>query len=101
LLAPKAIIKNEYGILMGKLEEEKPGAKKGYAEIDGKKYYYVFENNTVELYDETGKKSIAICSFNALPVPVEKSKSFLDTRLPQLLMVLCWYTLHNPATRLN
>src|SRR5476651_1188987 len=50
VLAPRAIIKNEYGIKMGKLELEKPGAQKGCLELDGKKYRYVFnENNSGEL----------------------------------------------------
>jgi hypothetical protein len=96
LFAPKAIIKNEYGIKMGKLALEKPGAQNGTLELDGKKYQYIFnENNSGELkvYDEIKDSTILTCNF---PLPTQnestlKTNSFLDSKLPSLLLVLCWY----------
>ncbi len=97
LLTPKAIFKNEYGIKMGKLELEKPGAQKGFLEIEEKKYRYVFnEQNSGELnvYDEDMRTTLLTCTFPVATTnpALIKSKSFLDTKLPSLLLVLCWYT---------
>ncbi len=96
LLYPKAIIKNEYGIKMGKLKLGKQQAQNGFLELDGKKYQYIFnENNSGELnvYDEIKNSTILTCTF---PLPTQtqstlKSTSFLDSKLPSLLLVLCWY----------
>jgi hypothetical protein len=96
LFSPKAIIKNEYGIKMGKLALSKPGAQNGSLELDGKKYQYIFnENNSGELkvYDEINNNNILTCNF---PLPIHnqstpKTNSFLDSKLPSLLLVLCWY----------
>jgi hypothetical protein len=101
-LAPRAIIKNEYGIDMGKVEEEKRGSKKGWLELDGKKYCYVLnENNSDELkvYDEEMKQDLLTCSFNAVMNGFSKTRSLLDTKFPSLLLVLCWYAFqpHAPA----
>jgi len=93
-LTPKAIFKNEYGIKMGKLELEKPGAQNGHLEVDGKKYHYIFnENNSGELkvFDETMKENLLTCSFPPVTSGLNK-KSFLDTKFPSLLLVLCWYS---------
>jgi hypothetical protein len=94
LFAPKAIIKNEYGIKMGKLELEKPGAQNGFLEVDEKKYCYVFnENNSGELkvYDEAMQEELITCSFPLAIKENAKTISFLDTKFPSLLLVLCWY----------
>ena len=50
LLYPKAIIKNEYGIKMGKLKLGKQQAQNGFLELDGKKYQYIFNENTKESF---------------------------------------------------
>ena len=94
LLTPKAVIKNEYGIKMGKVEETKPGTGKGYVELNDKKYFFVYnENNSGELmlYDEAMQKNLLTCSFNTLSSGFNKTKSLLDTKFPSLLMALCWY----------
>ena len=95
LLTPKAVFKNEYGIKMGKLELQKPGAQNGHLEIEEKKYHYIFnENNSGELkvYDETMQKNLITCSFPDTVTGSIKKTSFLDTKLPSLLLVLCWYS---------
>jgi hypothetical protein len=100
-LTPKAVIKNEYGISMGKVEEDKRGAKKGSLEMDGKKYYYVLnEHNPGELkiYDQEMKQSLLTCSFNAVMSGFNKTRSLLDTKFPSLLLVLCWYAFQPHTT---
>ncbi|MBL0145144.1 MAG: hypothetical protein IPP48_04715 [Chitinophagaceae bacterium] len=106
LFSPKAILKNEYGIKIGKVEEIKSGAGKGFIEMNEKKYYFVYnENNSgeLELYDESKQKSLLTCSFNTLAKGFTKTKSLLDSKFPSLLMALCWYALqpHLPIGTLN
>ena len=93
-LTPRKVIRNEYGIKLGKVEETKPGTGKGIVELDGKKYTYIFnQDNTGELvlYDELMKKNLLSCNFKAITNTISKTNSFLDTRFSSLLLVLCWY----------
>ncbi len=92
-LTPRKVIRNEYGIKLGKVEETNPGAGKGYVELEGKKYFYVYDNSgELMLYDESMKKSLLTCSFNAITLGLNKTKSLLDTKFASLLLLLCWYT---------
>ena len=95
LLTPKAIFKNEYGIKMGKLELEKPGAQKGFLEIEEKKYRYVFNadsNGELNVYNETMSETLITCNFPVATNNGAKKLSFLDTKFSSLLLVLCWYS---------
>jgi hypothetical protein len=101
-LNPRKVIRNEYGIKLGKVEELRPGAGKGYVELDGKKYFFVYDRDNsgeLKLYDELMQKNLLTCSFNAISFGLNKTKSLLDTRFASLLLMLCWYTFqpHNPA----
>jgi len=101
-LNPAKVIKNEYGVKLGKVEEIKPGAGKGYVQLDGKKYFFVYDqDNSGELilYDELMQKNLLTCSFNALALGVNKTKSLLDGKFASLLLMLCWYSFqpHNAA----
>jgi hypothetical protein len=100
LITPKAVIKNEYGIKMGTVEEIKPG--RGFVELNEKKYSFVYnENNNGELvlYDEAMQNNLLTCSFNSVAASFSKPKSLLDSKFPSLLMALCWYAFlpHNAA----
>lgn len=101
-LTTKEIIKNEYGIKMGEVEESRPGAGKGHVELDGKKYLFVYnENNSGELilYDEFMQKNLLTCSFNTITNSFSKTRSLLsDTKFASLLLVLCWYSFQPHST---
>lgn len=101
-LNPKKLIRNEYGIKMGMVEELKAGSGKGVVELDGKRYTFVFDENNsgeLKLYDESTQQNLLTCSFNAINNGINKTKSLLDTRFASLLLVLCWYTFqpHNSS----
>ena len=101
LFSHKKFIRNEYGILMGWLEELKQGT--GNVEMDGKKYFFVFDRNNhdeLTLYDEFMQKNLLTCSFNAINQHLGKTNSLLDGKFPSLLLVLCWYMLQ-PHTSLS
>ena len=94
-LLPKEVVKNEYGIKMGEVEESRPGSGKGQVMLDGKKYLFIYdENNSGELvlYDELMQKSLLTCSFNMVNKGLMKTRSLFDNKFASLLLVLRWYT---------
>lgn len=94
-LNPGKVIKNEYGIKLGKIEELKPGAGKGIVELNGKKYFFEFDKDhsgELKLYDELKQRSLLTCSFKAINLGINKTKSLLDTKFASLLLLLCWYS---------
>lgn len=94
LLKPGQIFRNEYGVKMGRIEEIKPGAGKGIVELNGKKYFFVFDKDhsgELKLYDELKKQNLLTCSFKAMNLGISKTKSLLDTKFASLLLLLCWY----------
>lgn len=101
-LSVKEIIRNEYGIKMGEVEETKPGGKRGHIILEEKKYNYVFTENTsgeLLLYDDLMQNCLLNCSFSGIFNGLTKTNSLLETRFASLLLVLCWYTFqtHNNA----
>lgn len=94
-LKPGKVIKNEYGIKLGKVEEIKSGAGKGTVELNGKKYFFVYDKDNsgeLKLYDELMQHNLLTCSFNAITLGINKTKSLLDSKFASLLLILCWYT---------
>lgn len=99
LFAPKAILKNEYGIKIGKLELGDAKAQNGYLELDGKKYQYTFNHNNsneFKVFDEVTNENLITCTFPEPNLNATNTPSFLNTKLPSLFLVLCWYVF-NPA----
>lgn len=98
---PKKVIRDEYGIKLGKVEE-KPGTGKGIVELEGKRYPFIYDkDNTgdLTLYDEGMQRNLLSCNFKAITNTIHKTNSLLDTRFASLLLLLCWYTLqpHNAS----
>ena len=92
-LHPRKVIRDEYGIKLGKVEEDKHG--KGMVELDGKKYAFVYEENgsgDLIVYDELMQKNLLKCNFNAIADSLNKTTSLLDTKFASLLLLLCWYS---------
>ena len=102
-LIPKKVIKDEYGIKLGKIETENSGSGKGIVELDGKKYAFIYdENNTgdLTLYDEQMQKNLLSCNFKAITNTINRTNSLLDSKFASLLLLLCWYTFqphHTPV----
>lgn len=96
-LSPKPVIKNEYGVTLGKLHTTVQKENKGFIELDGKKYIYRLSDNDsakIEVFDATLNIPVTSCSFNTvLAKGVSTTKSLMQTKFPQLLLLLCWYSL--------
>lgn len=95
------VIKNEYGIKLGRVEE-KSRTGTGIVELEGKKYPFIYDqDNTgdLNLYDEGMQKNLLSCNFKAITNKINTTNSLLDTRFASLLLLLCWYTFqpHNSA----
>jgi hypothetical protein len=97
VFAPKAILKNEYGIKIGKLALADAKLKNGYLELEGKKYQYTFNHNNsneLKVFDEASNKNLITCTFPTATLDTTNKPSFLNTKLPSLFLVLCWYVFH-------
>ena len=95
LLNPRKVIRNEYGVKLGKLEISKSGTGKGFVFLDDKKYLFEYDQHNsgeLALYDELHQKNLLTCSINTLTLGLNKTKSLLDSRFTSLLLVLCWYS---------
>ena len=102
LFNQRAVITNEYGILMGMVEEERGG--KGILQLDGKKYRFAFDINSpgeLHVYDIIMPKLLVSCDFRAVLNKTGEIRSMLQTRIPGLMLALCWYSFqphkHVPA----
>ncbi|MEP6676694.1 MAG: hypothetical protein ABJA78_16155 [Ferruginibacter sp.] len=93
------VIKNEYGIKIGEIENEKQQPDEGFIQVDDRKYYYVLTNERgaeLKLYEnETKENFIVSCNLSALTAgAVTKTSSLHDTSYPVLLTGLCWFLFH-------
>jgi hypothetical protein len=98
LFAPKAILKNEYGIKIGKLELGNTKLQNGFLELDGKKYQYTFNHNNsneFKVFDDITNENLITCSFPAANLSATNKPSFLNTKLPSLFLVLCWHVFNS------
>lgn len=92
-LSAKEIIRNEYGIKMGELEETKSGAGKGYIDLNGVKYNFTYNKNSsgeLLVFAESKKADLITCSFDSLLKSFPAAASLQGTKLSSLLLVLCW-----------
>jgi hypothetical protein len=102
-LKPTAVIKNEYGVTIGKLHKPANNKAKGLVEVDGKKYLYAInavDNSQCDLFDTVTNKNIASCNFkNILNAGLQKTSTSMKSHFPQLLLLLCWYSVHSGNTQ--
>jgi hypothetical protein len=63
----KTILKNEYGVEIGRLAFDKVHGA-GIIEMEGKKYYYTLQNNSqLIIFEHTVSKPLAVCDMNEAP----------------------------------
>ncbi len=93
----KNIIRNEYGVAVGKLSVDKSQAHPESIELDGEKYYYTFRNDPfaeLVLYKNDAIAPVARCGLKmgADHTQVVFAKNNYEEHLP-ILLGLCWYLL--------
>jgi hypothetical protein len=92
----KTIIKNEYGLPIGKLTAEKRASRPESLELEGKKFYYSFQSDPFAeliLYKSRSVAPIARCGIKAGSdnTPIVFDKNNHEEYIPTILG-LCWYT---------
>jgi hypothetical protein len=90
----KTILKNEYGVEVGRLSFDKNNHI-GTLEIEGKKYHYTFQNSTqtqLVVFEQTVSLPLAVCDLSAAPSSTSLAADKYDQEESAcFLMGLCWY----------
>lgn len=97
----KTILKNEYGVEIGRLYFDKV-QHIGAIEIEGKKYYYTFENNTprqLVIFERSVSLPLVICDLSLAPSFTSLSPNkYSSDECTCFLLGLCWYLFPLTAT---
>ena len=96
----KTILKNEYGVEIGRLSFDKT-QHIGAIEIEGKKYFYTFENNKKQLvvFEHSISLPLAVCDLSQAPSFTSLSADkYSSEECTCFLLGLCWYLFPLTAT---
>ena len=96
-LRNKTVLRNEYGIRIGQLANEKASANDGILELNDEKFFYTIHNNPLAeliIFKETKDKPFVTCGLQAnngnTSIKLTKENQ-LSPSQHFLLMALCWY----------
>ncbi|MBS1599766.1 MAG: hypothetical protein JST75_16185 [Bacteroidetes bacterium] len=92
----KTIINNEYGLPIGKISVDKKTSRLESLELEGRKFYYSFQNDPFAeliLYKSKSVAPVARCGIKAGTdnLPIVFNKSNHEEFIP-VLLGLCWYS---------
>ena len=92
----RTIIKNEYGLMIGRLSVDRWAAHPESIEVEGKKYYYTFQNDPFAeliLYKSKTVAPVARCGIKtgAGNTPIIFNKNNHEEFIP-VLLGMCWYS---------
>jgi hypothetical protein len=90
----KTVLKNEYGVEIGRLSFDKMHYT-GVIEIEGKKYHYTFENNSQKqlvIFEHTVTTPLVVCDLSSAPSFTSLSPDkYSSEEYTCFLLGLCWY----------
>jgi hypothetical protein len=88
----KTILKNEYGVEIGRLAIDKVHGT-GFIEIEGKKYYYTLQNNSqLVVFEHTVTMPLAVCNMTEAPSFASLSANiYSNEEYACFLLGICWY----------
>jgi len=88
----KTILKNEYGVEIGRLAIDKVHGT-GIIEIEGKKYYYTLQNNSqLVVFEHTVTMPLAVCDMAEAPSFASLSANkYSNEEYACFLLGICWY----------
>lgn len=88
----KTILKNEYGVEIGRLSFDKAHGT-GVIEMEGKKYYYTFQNNAqLVIFEQAVSLPIAVCDLASAPSFTSLATNKYSTEESAcFLLGICWY----------
>jgi hypothetical protein len=88
----KTILKNEYGVEIGRLSVDKVHGT-GVIEMEGKKYNYTFQNQTeLVVFEHSASTPLAVCDMTAAPSFSSLSTTkYSNEEYACFLLGICWY----------
>ena len=88
----KTILKNEYGVEIGRLAIDKVHGT-GFIEIEGKKYYYTVQNNSqLVVFEHTVTMPLAVCDMTEAPSFASLlANKYSNEEYACFLLGICWY----------
>jgi hypothetical protein len=88
----KTILKNEYGVEIGRLSMEKVHGT-GIIEMEGKKYYYTLQNNSqLVIFEHSVSMPLAVCDMTAAPAFSSLAATkYSNEEYACFLLGICWY----------
>lgn len=95
----KTILKNEYGVEIGRLAIDKVHGT-GIIEMEGKKYFYTLQNNTqLVVFEHTVSMPLAVCDMTAAPsFSSLVAYKYSNEEYACFLLGICWYLFPITAT---
>lgn len=88
----KTILKNEYGVEIGRLSFDKVHGT-GIIEMEGKKYYYTFQTNAqLVVFEHSVSLPIAVCDLSSAPSFTSlAANKYSNEESACFLLGICWY----------
>lgn len=95
----KTILKNEYGVEIGRLGIDKIQGT-GIIEMEGKKYYYTLQNNTqLVVFEHSVSTPLAVCDMIEAPSYSSLATTkYTNEEYACFLLGICWYLFPLTAT---
>lgn len=97
LLKNKTVLRNEYGIRIGRLGYEKWDANHGYVELGNEKFNYTIGNNPMaelRISRDNSEEPLVVCGLkvknDSTPVHFSNQNELSPSEY-MLLLSLCWY----------
>lgn len=88
----KTILKNEYGVEIGRFSFDKAHGT-GLIEMEGKKYHYTFQNNSeLVVFEQTPSLPLAVCDLSSAPSFTSlAAHKYSNEESACFLLGICWY----------
>ncbi|WP_205514699.1 hypothetical protein [Longitalea arenae] len=95
----KTILKNEYGVEIGRLSIDKVHGT-GIIDMEGKRYNYSFQNNTeLIVFENNASEPLAVCDMTEAPSFTSlAANKYSNEEYACFLLGICWYLFPLTAT---
>jgi hypothetical protein len=86
----KTVLKNEYGVEIGRIHVDK-GHRSGNMEVEGKKFQFTIQQNQLEVYEHSISSPLAVCDLSMAPSASSlHPHQYSSEECACLLLGLCW-----------
>lgn len=86
----KTVLKNEYGVEIGRIHLDK-GHRTGNIEVAGKKYHYTIQQKQLVVYEYSVSTPLAVCDLSMAPsISALQPHKYSSEECTCFLLGLCW-----------